>query len=64
MADIYNFKINEYLNLEQPNLRESLQYEIKIEKIQKFIYFNGQIWELAKLRVVRNIECTNNSKIF
>ena len=29
----------------------------------KLIYIKGQIWESAKLQVVRNIEWTNNSKI-
>ena len=32
------------------------------EKESKFIYIKGQ-WESAKLRVVQNIEWTNNSKI-
>ena len=73
MADIYNFKINERSNLEWSNLRElhymtlryiTLHYKIKIEKIKKFIYTNAEIWELAKLRLVSEIEWTNNSKIF
>ena len=65
MADIYYFKINERLNLERLNLGvpsyETIQN--KIEKIKQFIYINGQIWELEKLRVVQNIEWTNNPKI-
>ena len=32
-------------------------------KVSKLIYIKGQIWELAKLQVVRNIEWTNNFKI-
>ena len=40
---------------------------MKVKKLQvktsKLIYIKEQIWELAKLRVVRNIEWTNNSKI-
>ena len=56
---ISNFKINERSHVERPNLQESLQEKIKIDKKKKFIYINGQIKELAKLRVV---EWTNYSK--
>ena len=33
-------------------------------KASKLIHIKGKIWELAKLRVVRNIEWENNSKIY
>ena len=53
-------KINERSNLERPNLRVT---KIGNEKLRKLIYMKGQIRELAKLRVVRNIEWIDNSKI-
>ena len=64
MANISNFKINERSNVEMPNLRlTTLENENWEEKKSKFIYIKGQIWESTKLRLVRNIEWTNNSKI-
>ena len=65
MANILNLKINERSNVERPNLRVATsENENWEEKESKFIYIKGQIWESAKLRVVRNIEWTTNSKIF
>ena len=34
MDNVSNWKINERSNLEQPNLRESLQQKMEIEKIK------------------------------
>ena len=57
-------KINERLNVEQPNLRViTIKNENWEDKASKFIYIKREIWESAKLRVVRNIEWTNNFKI-
>ena len=64
MANISNLKIKERSNVEWPNLRVStVQNENWKPKESKFIHIEGQIWESAKLRVVRNIEWTKNSEI-
>ena len=51
MADFSNLKINERSNVELPKLR--------VNKVEN----KKWIWELAKLRVVRNIEKMGESKI-
>ena len=57
MVDVSNFKINERSNVERSNLRESVtkignrNWEVKV-------------WKLAKLRVERNIEWMNISKMY
>ena len=57
MADIMNLKINERSNVEQPNLRvTTIDNENWEDEASKFIYIKREIWESAKLRVVRNIE--------
>ena len=64
MANISSLKFNERSNVEQSNLRvTTIEIENWEDKASKFIYIEGQIWESAKLRVVRNIEWTKNSKI-
>ena len=52
MADFSNLKINELFNVEGPQLRDSLKWNIKIEKIKRRNYFmskgkyeNRQNWE-------------------
>ena len=62
MANISNFKINERSNVEMPNLRLTTLENENWEE-SEFIHIKGQIWESTKLRLVRNIEWTNNSKI-
>ena len=47
MADISNLKINEGANVDEL---------MRITKIENEIYIKEQIWDLAKLRVMRNIE--------
>ena len=42
MADVSNLKINERLNVERPNLRESLQYKFET-KSSNLIYIKEQI---------------------
>ena len=37
----------------------SIELKIEIDKALKFIYIEGQVWESAKLQVVRNIEWIN-----
>ena len=65
MDNISNLKIKESSNVERPILRViTLENENLKEKESKFIYIKGQIQESVNLRVVRNIEWTNNSKIF
>ena len=52
-----NSKITERSNLEWSNLRVTKIGNKNWEVIApKLIYIKGQIWELAKLRVVRNFE--------
>ena len=65
ILDWLTFRIWKSTNVQmQPNLRvTTLENKNWEEKESKFIYVKGQIWESAKLRVVRNIEWTNNSKI-
>ena len=61
MADVLKLKINERLNVEEPDLRAT---KIGNECWENwFVYIKGQIWKLAKLRAVRYIEWTDNSKI-
>ena len=65
MADISNLKINERSNIEQLNLRvTTIENENWEDKALKFIYLEGQILESAKLLVLRNMEQSNNSKIY
>ena len=65
MSEVSNLKINERSNIVRSNLRvtliENKNWEIEALKL---IYMQGQIWELAKLRVVWNIEWVNNSKVY
>ena len=64
MTKISNLKINERSNVERPNLRvTTLENEYREEKESKFIYIKGQISGSETLRVVRDIEWTNNFKI-
>ena len=58
MADVSNLIINERSNVEQPNIRVT-----KIGNKTWENWFISKGWESAKLRVVRNIESKNNSKI-
>ena len=56
IANISNLKINEWWNVEQPNLRDTtIENENWADKASKLFYIKGQIWESEKLRVVRNI---------
>ena len=65
MANITNLEIDERLNVEQPNLRvTSIENENWKDKAPKFIYIIGQIWKSAKLRLLGNIEWTNNFQNF
>ena len=77
MADTTNLKINERSNVEQPNLRESLQYQMKIEKIKRRNSFiskgkyenrqNSKIQTIPKFANCRNFDSFpnwKNSKIF
>ena len=59
MADVLNLKIDERLNVQRPNLRGNEQKD----KTSKLIYIKGQVWDSEKLRVLRNIDLTNISKI-
>ena len=64
MANISNFKINERSNVERLNLRvTTIRNENWEDKASKFFQIKGQISESPKLRMVRNIEWTNNLKI-
>ena len=59
MVDFSNLKINERLDEEWPNL-----WVTKIENRNwDNLYINGQIWKLAKLRVLRDIKRMDISKI-
>ena len=57
ITDISNLKINEWWNVERPNLRvTTTENENWTDKASKFIYIKRQIWEPGELRVVKNIE--------
>ena len=64
MTNNSNLKINERSNVERPNLLvTTLENENREKKESKFIYIKGQISGSETLRVVRDIEWTNNFKI-